>query len=202
MMLEEKFVVSWIILINVYKKSQSNYQGTPLCRLCSINIKQNALFSRSPTPPSFFVNLRPLSSQFGAECLLFKSCLLKSMTMRGCLLMMDWMECLRPTWPHLELLSLQDSAKTNDRDLQYMIEHNEWKTTLRCGVFYEVIIEFYIIFLSFLFEFLEFFRKLVCEREEQRNKCLNLFRRCCLFKCYYHTLCMQRESKVIKCLCW
>ena len=71
------------------------------------------------------------SSQFGADCLLFKSAMIRNVTLRGCSLKMNWMECLRPSWPQLESLSVQDSAKMNDRDLQYVAKHEKWKTTLR-----------------------------------------------------------------------
>ena len=49
---------------------------------------------------------------------------------------MDWTGLLKPTWPKLERLSLENCAKTNNRDVQYIVGRSEWQSSLRLVIFY------------------------------------------------------------------
>jgi len=44
---------------------------------------------------------------------------------------MDWLSSMKPSWPSLERLCLENCAKTNNRDLQFIAGKKEWADSLK-----------------------------------------------------------------------
>ena len=84
-----------------------------------------------PMLPSLLLLLLLLHLQLAASCPLFTSEHLRSVSFSGCEVSMDWLSVLKPSWPNLQTLSLENCAKTNSRDIQFVADNEQWQSSLR-----------------------------------------------------------------------
>ena len=69
--------------------------------------------------------------QFSSDCKLFRCSTLESVSLTKCDVSLQWMETVKPSWPNLKSLSLYDTVKTTDYDLNYIGGCKDWTISLK-----------------------------------------------------------------------
>lgn len=126
------FVFMHILLYSYTPDGSTVFPSLFTCTALSSSIVQYSFFFRLSlhscthcAPASLMV------MQFSADCKLFFSSSLESVSLVKCDASLQWMEKIKPSWPNLSHLSLSDTVKTTDYDLKYIGSCKDWKLSLK-----------------------------------------------------------------------